>query len=67
MKRASYRHGVMWIAENDEPAEMNTQAIAGLISVMLLADIFGVEPTRVAEDVARYRSRVRTDETRRTQ
>jgi hypothetical protein len=56
MKRASYRHGVEIIALNDETAETDPEAVAGMISVCLLADLFGVEPERVARDVVRYRT-----------
>jgi hypothetical protein len=55
MKRASYRDGIAWIALNDEPTEMDAQVVGGFISTILLADLFGVEPARVAEDVVRYR------------
>lgn len=57
MKRASYREGVKWIAENDEPLDRDPESIAGLISVLLLADLFGVEPERVAKDVLRARGK----------
>lgn len=57
MIRASYRAGVRWIAVNDEPAEYDAEVVAALISVLLLADLFGVEPERVARDVLRERQR----------
>ena len=55
MKRASYREAVAWIAWNDEPTEDDEEVVAGSISVILIADIFGVEPARVARDVVRHR------------
>lgn len=60
MRRASYRAGVAWIAENDgsgdpDAVRVNVEEIRGLISVLLLADLFEVESLRVAEDVVRYR------------
>lgn len=55
MKRASYRDGVYWIAMNDEPGEEDQVVIAGFISTLLLADLFGVDPQRVARDVLRLR------------
>lgn len=55
MKRASYREGVTWIALNDEPLDMDPDSIAGYISTILLADLFGVEAARVAKDVLRRR------------
>jgi hypothetical protein len=57
VRRASYRAGVAWIGENDEPGEADPEAVAELISVMLLADLFDVEPARVASDVLAYRTR----------
>ena len=56
-KRASYREGVAWIAENDEPAEMDHDTVAGLISVCLLADLFGKEATEVAAAIIRLREK----------
>lgn len=58
--RASYRHGVQWIADNDETMEMDPEAMQSLISVVLLADLFGKEPSKVAEDVVRRRKLDRT-------
>jgi hypothetical protein len=55
MRRASFRAGVAWIAMNDEPSMAEVEQVAELISVMLLADLFEVEPERVARDVIRYR------------
>lgn len=59
MKRASYRKGVQWIADNDNPADRHQalEDIAGYISVLLLADLFSVEADRVARDVYRIRAR----------
>jgi hypothetical protein len=54
--RASYRHGVSWIALNDEPI-LDADQITGLISIGLLADLFGKDPETVAADVIRYRIR----------
>ena len=41
MRRASYRAGVYWIAMNDEPGEGSQEVVAGFISTLLLADLFG--------------------------
>ena len=57
MRRASYRDGVFWIAWNDEPTDRDADAIAGYISTLLLADLFGVDPYRVANDVLRLRQK----------
>ena len=55
MKRASYRVGIAWIAENDEPEELDANNVAGYISTGLLADLFGKELDEVAAAVVRYR------------
>jgi hypothetical protein len=57
MKRASYRNGIEHIALNDDPTELDESAVAGSISVGLLADLFGVEVERVAKDVVRFRKK----------
>lgn len=54
-KRASYRAGVRWIAENDEPGSIDIDEIDGYISTLLLADLFGKDPRDVAWDIAGYR------------
>lgn len=58
MKRASYREGVRWIADNDEPTVLDPGEISGFTTSLLLADLFGVEPERVGRDVARLRQRL---------
>lgn len=55
MKRPSYRHAVQWIGDNDEPEDTDTESIAGYISTLLAADLFDVDPSRVANDVRKYR------------
>jgi len=55
MKRASYREAVRWIADNDEPSDLEEQAIAHYVTTLLIADIFAVEPEKVAKDVAKQR------------
>ena len=55
MKRRGYRFGVTWIADNDDPSELDPEVVAGFISALLLADLFGVEPERVAADVIKAR------------
>ena len=56
MKRRGYRFGVAWIADNDEPADLDPCSVAGYISTLLLADLFSVKPERVAADVVRHRA-----------
>jgi hypothetical protein len=57
MSRASYRHGVEWIALNDEANETEADEMAGLISVGLLADLFDKDPLDVARAVIRFREK----------
>lgn len=58
MKRASYREACHWIAFNDDAAAgANEEEIGGYVTTLLVADIFSVEPERVARDVARIRNR----------
>jgi hypothetical protein len=54
LKRASYREAVEWIAGNDEPSNPDVEE---LLSVALIADIFGTTPERVARDVLRFRAK----------
>ena len=55
-KRPSYTGAVEWIARNDEPTARYEQLI-DLISVVLVADLFGIEAAKVAADVERYRNK----------
>lgn len=57
MPRASYRHGVAWIALNDEPDTRDPEIVSDLISTLLLADLFDKPPLDVARAVVRYRER----------
>lgn len=60
MKRASYRAAIAWIAENDSAGDDNAldpQSVAELVTTLLIADLFGVEPARVGQDVVRYRAK----------
>lgn len=58
MKRASYRDGVDFIAQNDEVNERDPQVVDGLATVVMLASIFGVSTDRVARDVVRLREKL---------
>lgn len=58
MKRASYREAVAWVALNDSAADddaLEVEAVSGLVSTVLVADIFDVDPERVARDIIRVR------------
>jgi hypothetical protein len=56
--RASYKFGVRWIAENDEPIAQTPEDAVGLISILLLADLFGKTPEIVARDVFDYKNKM---------
>ncbi len=56
MKRARYREGVSWIANNDEPGEKDLRSVSEQVSTLLLADLFDLRPEKVARDVLRERS-----------
>jgi hypothetical protein len=55
MKRASYREGVAWIADNDEPLDRDEESIAGYISTILLSVLFNKDPYIVARAVLKHR------------
>jgi len=57
MKRASYREATRWIALNDSPGDSDDD-VESLITVLLVADIFGVSTERVARDVLRVRRKM---------
>jgi hypothetical protein len=55
VKRASYREAVEWIALNDEPTGGVLEDVAGYISTLLIADLFGKDPQDVAAAIIRVR------------
>lgn len=57
MKRQGYKFGVAWIAANDNSGNGDdVETVAGYVSTLLLADLFGKEPAAVAADIVRYRT-----------
>jgi hypothetical protein len=50
-----YRRAVEWIAAEDEPDEMHRPTVAAMVSVALVADIFGKDADAVARSVIRRR------------
>ena len=56
-KRASYRHGIRWIAENDEPNDLDVETVAFYVSTLLLADLFGRDNYEIARAIVRERER----------
>lgn len=56
-KRPTYFEGVAWIANNDNTgAGDDVATIAGYVSTLLLADLFGADPHLVAIDIERARA-----------
>lgn len=55
--RASYQRAIEWIALNDESGEQDVDVVAGMISTVLVADLWGKPATTVARAVIRLRKR----------
>lgn len=58
MKIANYIEGIHWIAWNDDPGgsgALEREQVDGMISVLLLADLFGVPSSMVANDIVMLR------------
>jgi hypothetical protein len=60
MRRASYKHAVQWIADNDSAGDddaLNPDAVAYLVTTLLVSDIFGVDEIKVGYDIVQQRKR----------
>lgn len=55
LRRASYRRACDWIASEDEPTLRDPAAVSAMISVLLVADLFGITAEVVAKDVIKRR------------
>jgi len=58
MKRPSYRAAIYWLAWNDgggDPECLDPVHVSEMVSVALVADLFGVPEEKVAQDVVRKR------------
>jgi hypothetical protein len=58
MKRASYRHAVAWVAENDSGGDddaLDPVEVSHLVTATLVADLFNVTTLQVGDDIVRYR------------
>lgn len=55
VRRKLYDDAVEWIAHNDEPTITDVEEMAGIISVVLIADLFGKTPAQVARAVIKIR------------
>lgn len=59
-KRASYREAVRWVAHNDSNGDadaLELEAVSGLVTVGLVADLFGKTMEQVGAAVIRERKR----------
>ena len=56
MRTPNYDMAIEWIALNDEPTIMDCSQMEDLISVLLVADLFGRTPKSVANHVISFRS-----------
>jgi hypothetical protein len=56
-KRPAFRDAIQWIAEQDEPGYFDADEIEqeSGVACALIADLWGCEPSYVAERVARIR------------
>lgn len=54
----SYKFGVEWIAQNDEPLEMDRAVVALQISTILLADLAEKPCDEVADDIVKRREQI---------
>ena len=52
---ASLKKAIRWIADNDESGELDIEVMETLISVLLVADLFGKTPTEIATRVVKVR------------
>ena len=55
--RPSYRKGVAWVAENDEPDWLNLAQVSEQISVQVLAEVGSKTVMQVALDITQYRTK----------
>lgn len=55
MNKVSLKRFVEWIALNDEPDELNVEAIQCSISVAMISDLFGVKSEVLAEKIIKIR------------
>jgi hypothetical protein len=56
--RQLYQTAVAWIALNDGPGDSDAHKVshvAGTVTVLLVADLFGYKPETVARAVVKYR------------
>jgi hypothetical protein len=57
----TYRAAVKWVAENDEPHQMDVEEISSSISVLMISDLFKVDSEKVAKAIVRIRRKFLED------
>lgn len=57
-RHVSYREAIAWIAQNDEPSDLDVDNVAGYISTTLIADLWRKDPIEVATAVVRKREQL---------
>lgn len=55
MKTVRYSQAVEWIALHDEAGTLDYSEIVGLVSVLMIADLFDKDNVKVAKDVLKVR------------
>lgn len=59
MNRPSYWAAVRWITDNDSPGDNDSiEWIAKYVTVLLVADLFGIEADKVATDIWAVRQKL---------
>jgi hypothetical protein len=61
MPNKGYRFAVQWIALNDSPGDsdaLDAEAVSGLVTAKLVADMFGKPDIEVGKAIVRARKRV---------
>lgn len=63
LSKQDYDFGVAWIANNDNPGDKEgVEQVQHYLTVLLLADLWGVDNDKVAADVIQYRKIARADD-----
>lgn len=57
MKGKGYKWAVAWIADNDD-VDLGTPELSYVLTVYLVADMFGKDPDTVAKDVNARREKI---------
>lgn len=58
MKRPTYKAAIEFITFNDEPGDLDAESVSSMISVGLVAELFGKSTAEVATSVVALRRKV---------